>query len=141
MPIIKVVHLQNTFIHLFLYTNNDDFWDKKTWFGNLNFTNFEYLAPRTTDAQWSLFSLKSRTFGLGQTNWADKFWGIWVIFGRTIGTHFGTVSPLAMFSIIQPLFLQKTKPSYLYIRIPNIYFGLGFEFGSQRIRNLAFVCL
>ena len=22
------------------------------------------------------FSLKSRTFGLGQTNWADKFWGI-----------------------------------------------------------------
>ena len=23
------------------------------------------------------FSLKSRTFGLGQTNWADQFWGIW----------------------------------------------------------------
>ena len=28
-----------------------------------------------------------------------------------------------MFSIIQPLFLQKTKPIYL-----------GFEFGQQRIR-------
>jgi hypothetical protein len=27
------------------------------------------------DAQLSLFSLKSRTFELGQTNWADKFWG------------------------------------------------------------------
>jgi hypothetical protein len=27
------------------------------------------------------FSLKSRTFGLGQTNWADKFWGIWGLFG------------------------------------------------------------
>ena len=53
------------------------------------------------------FSLKSRTFGLGQTNWADKFWGIWGIFGQTISTHFGTVSPLSMFSIIQPLFLQK----------------------------------
>ena len=26
-------------------------------------------------------SLKSRTFGLGQSNWADKFWGIWDIFG------------------------------------------------------------
>ena len=46
----------------------------------------------------------------GQTNWADKVWGIWGIFGRTISTHFGTVSPLSMFSIIQPLFLQKTKP-------------------------------
>ena len=44
-----------------------------------------------------------------QTNWADKFWGIWGIFGQTISTHFGTVSPLSMFSIIQPLFLQKTN--------------------------------
>ena len=40
--------------------------------------------------------------------WADKFWGILgTIVGRTISTHFGTVSPLSMFSIIQPLFLQK----------------------------------
>ena len=37
--------------------------------------------------------------------WADKFWGIQGIFGQTIGIHFGTVSPLFMFSIIQPLFL------------------------------------
>ena len=36
--------------------------------------------PRTTYVQWSLFSLKSQTFGLGQTNWADKFWDIWGIF-------------------------------------------------------------
>ena len=70
------------------------------------------FETRATDAQWSLFSLKSRTFGLGQTNWADKFWGIWGILGQTISTHFGTVSPLSMFSIIQPLSLQKTKPSY-----------------------------
>ena len=55
------------------------------------------------------FSLKSRTFGLGQTNWADKFWGICGIFGQTISTHIGRVSPL---SIIQPLFVQKTKPLY-----------------------------
>ena len=31
------------------------------------------------------------------------------------------------------------KPS-LYIRIPNIYLRLGFEFGLQRIRDLAIVC-
>ena len=59
---------------------------------------------RTMDAQWSLYSLKSQTFCLGQTNWADLFWGI---FGQTISTHFGTVSPLSMFSIIHPIVLKK----------------------------------
>ena len=88
---------------------------------------FELLCTvqaQTTDAQRSLFSLKSRTFGLGQTNWADKFWGLWGIFGQTISTHFGTVivSPLSMFSIIQPLFLQKTKSLYPH---PKYLFGIG----------------
>ena len=41
---------------------------------------------------------------------ADKFWGIWGIFLQTISTHFGTVISLSMLSIIQPLFLQNTKP-------------------------------
>ena len=95
------------------------------------------LSPRTTDAQWSLFSLKSRTFGLGQTNWAVKFWGNWGIFGRTISPHFGVVSPLSMCSIVQPLSLKNLS---LYICIPNIHLGLGFEFGPKRIRDLAFVC-
>ena len=41
--------------------------------------------------------------------WADKL-GISGIFGQTISTHFGDiVIPLSMFSIIQPLFLQKTN--------------------------------
>ena len=88
------------------------------------------------DAQRSLFSLKSRTFGLGQTNWADKFWGIWGVFGQTISTHFGAASPLSMYSIIQSLFLQKLS---LYIHNAKIHLGLGFEFGLQRIRDLAFV--
>ena len=43
---------------------------------------------------------------------ADKLWGIWGIFGQTISTHFGKVSPLSISSIIQPLFLQKNKPFY-----------------------------
>ena len=76
------------------------------------------------------FSLKSRTFGFGQTDWADKFWGIRGIFGQTISTYFGTVSPLSMFCIIQPLFLQKTNPHPKYL----------FEFELQRIRDLVFVC-
>jgi hypothetical protein len=68
------------------------------------------------------FSLKYKTFGLGQTYWADKFWGIWGIFRQTISTHLGTVGPLSIFSIIQPLFLKKTKPLYSH---PKYLFGIG----------------
>ena len=63
------------------------------------------LIPRTMDDQWSLFPLKFRTFGLGQTNWADKFWGIWGIFSQFISTQFGVVSPLSILSINEPLFV------------------------------------
>ena len=72
-----------------------------------------------------------------QNFWAGKFWGIWGIFHQIISTHFGTVILLSMFSIIQPLFLQKLS---LYIQIPNINLGLGFEFGPKRIMDLAIVC-
>ena len=53
--------------------------------------------------------------------WANTFWGIWDIFGRFISTYFGTVSSLSMFSINQPLFLQKTKPLYPN---PKYLFGI-----------------
>jgi hypothetical protein len=53
------------------------------------------------------FFIEIQNFGLGQTNWTDNFWGIWGTFSQTIRTHFGTASPLSMFSIIQPLFLKK----------------------------------
>ena len=72
----------------------------------LRFHEILMVYKRTTDTQRDLFL----TFGLGQTFWTDYFWGIWGIFGRTISSHFGTVSSLFMFSIIQSLFLQKTKP-------------------------------
>ena len=53
--------------------------------------------------------------------WADKFWGTWGFF-RPYSTHFGTVSPLSMFSNNQLLFLQKTKPLYPN---PKYLFGIG----------------
>ena len=68
--------------------------------------------------------------------WAVKFWGIWGIFGRFINTHFGTVSPLSMFSINQPLFLQKTKPSYpnpKYIFIWDWDLNLGHRVSVVRV--------
>ena len=63
--------------------------------------------------------------------WTDnlgrQFWDIWGMFGRFISTHghFGTVSPLFMFSINQPLFLQNLN---LYIQIPNPNKCLGFGY-------------
>ena len=48
-----------------------------------------------------------KLLGLGRRFGADKFWDVWGIFGQFINTPFGTVSPLSMFSINQPLFLQK----------------------------------
>ena len=70
--------------------------------------------------EWAFFQ-RSWTFGLGQTFWAEIFWGIWGIFGWTISTHFGTVSSLSKFSIIQPIFLQRTKPLY---PTPKYLFGI-----------------
>jgi hypothetical protein len=90
------------------------------------------MNPRTMDEQWNLFSLKSRTFGLGQTNWANKIWGI---FGRTINTHFGPASPLTMFFIIQPLFLQKTK--HLYPHSKHL-FGIGIWIWIWAAKNKGF---
>ena len=65
------------------------------------------------------FFIKIQKFGLGQTNWADKFWGI---FSRTISTHFDKVSLSSMFSIIKPIFLQKT----LY---PHLKYLFGIKIG------------
>jgi hypothetical protein len=61
--------------------------------------------------------------------WADKFWGIWSIFGRYISTHFGTVSPLSMFSINQPLFLQKNMP--LSLNHKHL-FGIGIKIWAAK---------
>ena len=77
--------------------------------------------------------------------WADIFWGIWGIFGRFISTHFGTVSPLPMSSMNQPLYLQKTRPLYpvstsqIFICDWDLNLNLP-QFGPQRISNLAIVC-
>jgi hypothetical protein len=51
-----------------------------TYFDFFLITDYGRLIKKAT-LQCSLFSLQSRNFGLGQTNWADKFWGIWGIFG------------------------------------------------------------
>ena len=86
------------------------------------FTHFMTVLTDYGRSMKPFFSLKLRTFGLGQTIWADQFWVIRGIFGRFSSTHFGTVSPLSLFYIIQPLFLKKTKTLYPH---PKYLFGIG----------------
>ena len=76
----------------------------------------------TKDYGCPINSSKSQILGLEQTIWADKFWGIWGIFGRFISAHFGTVSLFSMFSINQPLFPQKSKALYTSSKY---LFGIG----------------
>ena len=45
--------------------------------------NQKFHGLRTPDEAFFL-----ETFGVGQTNWADTFWGV---FGRFISTNFGAV--------------------------------------------------
>ena len=72
-------------------------------------------------------------FGLGQTNWTNKFWGIWSIFDQTISE--------SLVHVFRYSTIISTKKLSLYIHIPNIYLGLGFEFGPKRIRDLYLVHL
>jgi hypothetical protein len=55
--------------------------------------------------------------------------GVFMADWRFISTHFGTVSPLSMFSINQPLFLQKTKPLYPN---PKYLFGIGILIWAEK---------
>ena len=86
-----------------------------------------YPRSRTTDAQWSLFSSKFQIyFGPFGVFWADLSAPILVLW---------VLCPC--FLLIKHYFYNKLS---LYIQIPNVYLGLRFEFGPQRIRDLAFVC-
>ena len=91
-----------------------------------------WLYSRTTDAQWSLFSLKSQTFEIGQI----KF-GALGVFSTKLS------APILVLWVLCPCFPLSNQCFYkkTNVHIPNLYLGLGFEFGPQRIKDLAFVCL
>ena len=102
---------------------------------NLLFIFFTVSYPFIRDYghQKRAFFQKSKTFELGQTNRAKHFGDILGIFGRFISIHFGTVSPLSMFPIIQTLFLQKAKPLY-----PTPKYLLGSVIWICAAKNLRF---
>ena len=79
-----------------------------------------WLLPTDYRRSMKPFFIKVKNFSA----W-DKFWGIRGIWGQTISTHFGTMSALSMFSIIQPLFQQKTKSLLALYPHPKYLFGIG----------------
>jgi hypothetical protein len=68
------------------------------------------------------FHENTKLLGLGRQFGQMQF-GPFGAFSRSIYQHpFGNVSPLSIFSINQPLFLQKTNPLYPN---PKYLFGIG----------------
>ena len=84
------------------------------------------------------FFIKIPNIGLGQTNWADKFW--------SLGFSDNLSAPSLVLWVPCPFLLSINhyfyKKTSLYIHIPNIYLGLGFEFEfrPQRVKDLAIIC-
>ena len=75
--------------------------------------------------------------GLGRQFWQINF-GAFGVFSADLSAPILVLSvPCPCFPLINHYFYKK--PS-LYIQIPNIYLWLWFEFGPQRIRDLAIVC-
>ena len=79
-----------------------------------------WFRPRTKGTQRELFVKIS------------NFWAWAEIFGWNFLRHLGYFH----YSTI----ISKKKKLSLYIQLPNIYLGLGSEFGPQRIRDLAIMC-
>ena len=81
-------------------------WDVRfdKWCSGVTFLSY---YSRTTDAQWSLFSSKFKSFGLGQTNWAEILWCILVISSQTIGAILALWVPCSWESVAGFFFYNK----------------------------------
>ena len=102
--------------------------------------NFKNKLHKGDHGLWksrASFFWKSPLFWLGQANWAENLRGIRGIFSQFNSTHFGILCfPCKCFFIDQESFLQK-KNTYISKSYIFMYLGLGFEFGPQRVMDLA----
>jgi hypothetical protein len=68
--------------------------------------------------------LKSRSFGLGQTNWVDKFWGIWGIFGQT-NMYAPILYRESLVLVFHYLTIISKKKNEAFIITSQIFFWMG----------------
>ena len=90
--------------------------------------------PRTTDAQWRLFHRNPKLLGLGRQLGQLNFRAYGVFSADLSAPIFVQWVPCPFFPFFNHYFYKKLR---LYTQIINIFFGLGFKFWSQRIRDLA----
>ena len=100
-------------------------------------TASQAIKPRTMNTQRELFS-KIPNFWA----WACKFRvkihrGIWGILSELSAPILALCVPCPCFPLIKHYFYKKLSLCKVYIHIPNIYLGLGFEFefGLKRVRS------
>ena len=95
-------------------------WTNMQWSQEKDRKIHQSNKPRTTDAQLSFFVSKSQTFGLEQTIWADKFWGIWGIFQVKLPALILVMwVPCPCLPLINHYFYKKQKQN------PEYLFGIG----------------
>ena len=104
-------------------------------FSTTNVDTMGSYESRTTDTQRELFSENLELLGWGR-HFGLKFFEAFGVFSA------GLSAPICEFlvHVFHYSTIISAKKLILYIHITNIYLELGFEFGPQRIRDLAFVC-
>ena len=85
----------------------------------------------------AFFHWNPELLGLGRQIGQTNFGSFWVFSAKLSAPLLVQWVPCLCFSLLNHYFYKKLS---LYIHIPNISLGLGFEFRPQRISDLAFVC-
>ena len=97
----------------------------------------EIVLVVTTDTQRELFFKNLELLGLGRY-FGLKFFEAFGVFSTGLSAPILVLwVPCPCFPLFNHYFYKKLS---LYIQLPNIYLGVGFEFGPQRIWDLALVC-
>ena len=90
---------------------------------------FEIFLPMSTFLFNQSILSKSQTFGLGQTNWADKFWGIFRYFRPNYQQPFWYSESLVhVFHYSTIISTKNMKPLYPH---PKYTFGIGNLDGKE----------
>jgi hypothetical protein len=85
----------------------------------------------------AFFNGNPELLGLGRQIGQINSWAFGVFSAELSAPILVQLVPCPCFPLFNHYFYIKLG---LYIHIPNIYLGLRFEFGPQRIKDLAFVC-
>ena len=100
----------------------------------------DFIKIRATDYGHPMkpfFHWNTELLGLGRQIGQINSGAFWVLSAKLSAPILVQWVPCPCFPLFNHYFYKKLS---LYINIHNIYLGLRFELGPQRIRNLAFVC-